>query len=186
MIEIPALWLPIVVSAVAVFMVSSILHMVLKYHAADYKRIPNEAETLAALGKAQLAPGYYNFPYCDSMKEMGTPEGLEKFRRGPVGMLTLFPNQPMNMGKTLGLWFGYCLLVSVFLAYLAGRTLAPGIEYLAVFRFVGTAAFLAYGINCIVNSIWAGIPWSNTARSLFDGLVYACVTAGCFGWLWPR
>ncbi len=186
MITIAALWMPIVVAGVAVFFVSSILHMVLKYHAADYKKIPNEAEALAGLAKAALPPGYYMFPACESMKEMGTPEGIEKFRRGPVGTLTLLPNAPMAMGKTLGQWFVYCLVVSFFLAYLAGRTLAPGIDYLVVFRFVGTAAFLAYGVGNIVNSIWMGVPWSNTLRAVFDGLVYALVTGGCFGWLWPR
>ena len=186
MITIAALWMPIVVSGVAVFFVSSILHMVLKYHAADYKKIPNEAEALAGLAKAALPPGYYMFPACESMKEMGTPEGIEKFRRGPVGTLTLLPNAPMAMGKTLGLWFVYCLVVSFFLAYLAGRTLAPGIDYLVVFRFVGTAAFLAYGVGSIVNSIWMGMPWSNTVRAVCDGLIYALVTGGCFGWLWPR
>lgn len=186
MISIAELWMPIVVSAVAVFVVSSILHMVLQYHRADYKRIPNESEALAGIAKANLAPGYYQFPSCDSMKEMGAPEMQEKFRRGPVGMLTVMPNGPMSMGKYLGGWFVYCLLVSFFLAYLAGRTLAPGIDYLVVFRVVGTAAFLAYGLSNIVNSIWAGVPWSNTVRATIDGLIYALVTAGCFGWLWPR
>lgn len=186
MIAISALWMPIVLAAVAVFVVSSILHMVLQYHRADYKKIPNEAEALAGLAKAALPPGYYNFPYCESMKEMGSPEGLEKLRRGPVGMLTILPNGPMSMGKYLGSWFVYCLVVSFFLAYLAGRTLAPGIDYLIVFRFVGTAAFLAYGLGNVVNSIWMGVPWSNTVRAVFDGLIYALVTGGCFGWLWPR
>jgi len=185
-IALPALWMPIVLAAVAVFLVSSILHMVLKYHRADYKKVPNEAEVLAGLSKAQLPPGYYHFPYCDSMKEMGTPEGIEKFRRGPVGTLTLLPNAPMAMGKTLGLWFVYCLVVSFFVAYLASRTLDPGISYLAVFRVVGATAFMAYGVGQLVSSIWMGVPWSNTLRAVFDGLLYALVTGGCFGWLWPR
>lgn len=186
LVSIAALWMPIVLAGVAVFVVSSILHMVLQYHRADYKKIPNEAEVLAGLAKAALPPGYYHFPYCDSMKEMGTPEGLEKLRRGPVGTITLLPNAPMAMGKTLGTWFVYCLVVSFFAAYIAGRTLAPGIDYLIVFRFVGTVTFMAYGVGQIVNSIWMGMPWSNTLRAVFDGLVYALVTGGCFGWLWPR
>lgn len=186
MISIPELWLPIVASGAVVFIVSSILHMVLPFHRADYKRIPNETDALAGIAKANLAPGYYNFPSCESMKEMGNPEMQEKFRRGPVGMLTILPNGPMSMGKYLGGWFVYCLVVSLFVAYLAGRTLAPGIDYLVVFRFVGAAAFLAYGLGGIVNSIWMGIPWSNTIRGTIDGLIYALVSGGCFGWLWPR
>lgn len=120
------------------------------------------------------------------MKEMGTPEGLEKLRRGPVGTITLLPNRPINMGKLLGLWFVYILIVSLFVGYLAGRTLASGADYLTVFRFAGAAAFLAYGVGQLVDSIWKGMPWSNTLRAMADGLVYSLVTAGTFGWLWPR
>ena len=186
MISLPALWMPIVLSAVAVFIVSSVVHMVLGYHKADYKKIPNEAETLAGLAKAGLPPGYYHFPHCDSMKEMGSPEHLEKLRRGPVGFLALAPNGPTSMGKYLGLWFVYCLIVSYFTAYLASRSIPNGLDYLHVFRFVGTTAFMAYGVSCLVDSIWRTMPWSNTFRSMFDGLLYSLVTAGVFGWLWPR
>lgn len=186
MITITALWMPIVLSAVAVFLVSSVLHMALKYHQADYKRIPNEEEALAGIRKAGLSPGYYHFPYCESMKEMGTPETAEKMRRGPVGMLTLMPNGPMSMSKPLTIWFIYSLVVSLFVAYLAGRTVASGADYLAVFRVAGATAFLAYGLGQLVDSIWKGMPWSNTLRAVFDGLVYSLVTAGFFGWLWPR
>ena len=186
MVPIPELWLPIVLSAVFVFVVSSIAHMVLKYHKADYKQIPDQDEALAGIAKAGLAPGYYHFPYFAEMKDCNTPEAKARFERGPNGMLTVLPNGGMNLGKFLGTWFVYTLVVSFFLAYLAGRTMAPGVDYLAVFRFVGTAAFMAYGLSCVVNSIWMGIPWSNTIRHMFDGLLYALVTAGTFGWLWPR
>jgi hypothetical protein len=186
MVTLSALWLPIVLSAVAVFIVSSIAHMVLKYHRADYKQIPNQDEALAGIAKASLPPGQYHFPYFAEMKDCATPEAIERFKRGPNGMLIVMPNGPMNMGKFLGLWFVYCLIVSLFVAYLASVVLAPGIEYLKVFRVVGTAAFLAYCVSCIVDSIWKAQPWSNTFRHMFDGLLYALVTAGVFGWLWPR
>lgn len=35
------------------------------------------------------------------------------------------------------------------------------------------------------NSIWYKRKWSSTLKSMADGLVYALVTAGTFGWLWP-
>jgi hypothetical protein len=117
---------------------------------------------------------------------MGTPEMQEKYRRGPVGHLTVMPSGRPNMGKYLGLWFGYSLVVGVFVAYLSGRTLEMGAQYLAVFRVAGTTAFMAYGLANLVDSIWRGAPWSNTVRAVVDGLVYALVTAGAFGWLWPR
>ena len=185
MIPILDLWLPVVVAAVLVFVVSSILHMALTYHRRDYKQLPNEAETLETLRRGGIPPGFYFFPYAAGGKEMKTPEVQERFRQGPVGFLVARPAGPPAMGKHLALWFGYCLLVGIFVAYLAGRTLAPGTEYLEVFRVAGTAAFLAYGIGQIVNSIWMGIPWGNTLRAVIDGLVYALLTAGVFGWLWP-
>ncbi len=186
MVPILDLWMPIVLAAVLVFLVSSILHMVLTYHRADYKRLPDEAGTAEVLRRSGIAPGFYSFPYCTSNKEMGTPEMQEKLRQGPVGLLILRPSGLPNMGKYLATWFAFCLLVSVFVAYLAGRTLGPGTDYLQVFRVAGTTAFMAYGVGQIVNSIWHGYPWGNTVRALLDGLVYALMTAGAFGWLWPR
>ena len=186
MVPILALWLPIVVAAVLVFVVSSFVHMALRYHASDYRPLPKEDETLAALGSAGVTPGFYTFPYCKTPKEMGSPEMVEKYKRGPVGHLTVFPNGAPVMVKFLGLWFGYCLLVGVFIAYLAGRTLTAGTDYLHVFRVTGAVAFMAYGVGQLVNSIWRGQPWSVTVKDVFDGLVYSLVTAGAFGWLWPR
>jgi hypothetical protein len=184
MVSLLALWLPIVVSAVFVFLVSSVLHMALKYHKADYRQIPDEARRIAEL--RGLAPGYYVFPYCSDMKEMGSPEMLAKYQNGPCGMLTIGPSGPPSMGKPLGLWFLYSLLVSLFAAYLASFTLGESTPYLMVFRVVGTASFMAYGLAPMVDSIWKGMPWGNTLRAMFDGLLYALVTAGTFGWLWPR
>jgi len=184
MVPLMSLWIPIVVSAVFVFVVSSILHMALKYHKADYKALPDEARQIEAL--RGLAPGYYHFPHCEEMKEMGSPEMLAKFKSGPNGILAIVPNGAPNMGKYLGLWFVFCLLVSFFTAYIAGHTVAPGTDYLAVFRVVGATAFMSYGLANMVGPIWAGIPWSNAIRGMVDGLIYALVTAGTFGWLWPH
>jgi len=45
---------------------------------------------------------------------------------------------------------------------------------------------MSYGLGPIVNAIWKGQPWSVTLKEIFDGLVYGLLTAGTFGWLWPR
>ena len=170
---------------VIVFVASSIIHMVLKYHVSDYRQLPEEDKLLAALRPAGLAPGLYHFPYC-SHKDMNSPAMQEKFKQGPVGFLTLYPNGPVAMPKFLGMWFAYCLLIGVFVAYLTGRTVMPSAPYLAVFRVAGTAAFLAFGLGPLVNGIWKGQPWSMVFKEAFDGLVYSLLTAATFGWLWPR
>jgi hypothetical protein len=185
MVSLFALWLPILLSAVIVFVASSIIHMVLPYHRSDYKQLPDEDKLRAALRSAGLQPGLYHFPFC-THKEMNTPAAQEKFKEGPVGFVTIFPSGPPNMPKFLGLWFVYCLILGVFTAYLTGRTVAFGAHYRVVFRVVGTAAFMAYGLGPLVNGIWKGQPWSVVFKEAFDGLVYALLTAGTFGWLWPR
>ena len=180
-----ALWLPIVVSAVIVFVASSIMHTLLPYHRGDYKQLPDEDKSLSALRSAGLKRDLYVFPY-GTHKEMKSPAMIEKYKQGPVGMMIIFPIGPPVMGKFLGLWFGYCLLISFFVAYLAAHTVAPGTYYLAVFRVVGTTAFLAYGLGPLANVIWKGYPWSFVLKEVIDGLIYALLTAGTFGWLWPK
>lgn len=186
MVTLGALWLPIVVAAVLVFVVSSLVHMVVGWHKRDYRPLPAEEQVLEALRANPLAPGLYMFPYCPSHQDMGKPEMSAKFVKGPVGHLTVIPSGAPAMGAYLAQWFAYCLLVGVFVAYLAGHTLAAGTPYLTVFRVTGTAAFLAYGLSQLVDSIWKGQPGGNTFRHVVDGLCYALVTAGAFGWLWPR
>ena len=185
MVSLTALWLPIVLSAVAVFLASSIIHMAFKYHNSEYRRLPQEDAILEAIRSGGAGPGFYAFPYAGDMKEMATPEMQEKYAKGPVGTVNLNPNGPPVMGKALGLWFAYCLASGFFAAYLASRTLDPGTHYLQVFRVVGCASFMAYAFAHFSDAIWRQKPWSMTIKHVFDGLVYALLTAGIFGWLWP-
>lgn len=186
MVPITALWLPILLSAVIVFVASSILHMVLPYHKSDYRKLPEEDRVVDALRAAGVTPGpAYHFPHT-THKEMKSPEVVEKFKRGPIGLLTVIPSGAPAMGKYLGLWFVYCVMIGFLVAYMTGRTRLPGAQYLEVFRVAGTTAFIAYGLGQIQDSIWKGQTWGVTAKHVFDGLLYALLTAGTFGWLWPR
>jgi hypothetical protein len=185
MVSLSALWGAIVLSAVIVFVASSIMHMVLPYHKTNYKKLPDENKVTAALRASGIGRGLYVFPFCE-MKEMKSPEMVEKYKQGPVGTITIMPSGPPALPKFMGQWFGFCLLVNFFVAYLAAHTVALGTPYPAVFRVVGTAAFLAYGLGVLPNGIWKGQMWSMTLKEAIDGLVYALLTAGTFGWLWPR
>jgi hypothetical protein len=185
MVPLASLWLPIVLSAVIVFIASSIMHMLLTYHRSDYSRLPDEDKFLAFLRPSNLKRGLYVFPYC-LPKDMKSPAMIEKYKQGPVGFLMIMPSGPPAMPKFLAQWFGFCLLVSFFVAYLTGHTVAEGARYLAVFRVAGTAAFMAYGLGNITNGIWRGQTWSTVIKEVIDGLIYALLTAGVFGWLWPR
>jgi hypothetical protein len=185
MVSLAALWLPIVVAAVIVFVASSIMHMVLPYHRSDYSPLPDEDKVRATLRALNLKRGLYVFPFC-THKDMKSPETMEKYKEGPVGFLTILPSGPPAMPKFLGLWFLFCLVVGFFVAYLTAHTVPAGAHYLKVFRVAGTAAFLAYGLGHLSNGIWKGMKWSTTLKEVFDGLVYGLLTAGAFGWLWPR
>ena len=177
------LWLPILLSAVFVFVASSVFHMVIQVHKGDYSQLPDEDRILAAMRDGRIARGTYMFPYCTSMKEMQNEELIAKWKRGPVGMMTVMDNGPFRMGKALGLWFGYCILVSIFAAYFTSFTLAPGAGYLETFRVAGTAAVLGYSVGVIPGSIWEGKSWLVSGKFMLEGLVYGLLTAGAFGWL---
>jgi hypothetical protein len=185
MIPVISLSIPILLSAVIVFVVSSIIHMMLTYHRTDFGKVPNEEEVMDALRKFNIPPGEYVIPCAGSPKEMGTPEFIEKTTKGPVAFMTVMKSGPPSMVKNLVQWFIYCIVIGIFAAYITGRALGPGADYLAVFRFVGCTAFIGYALALLQNSIWYKRPWSTTLKSTFDGLVYALMTAGTFGWLWP-
>lgn len=180
-----ALWLPILLSSVFVFLVSSVIHMALPWHKGDYSKVPNEDKVMDALRPFAIPPGDYMMPRASSMKDMSSPEFTEKMKKGPVMIFTVVPNGPATMGKSLTLWFLYSVLVGFFAAYLTGRTLSAGADYLEVFRYIGTTAFLGYSLALLQTSIWYRRAWSTTIKSMIDGLIYALVTAGVFGWLWP-
>ncbi len=186
MVPLLSLWLPIVLSAAFVFVASSIIHMVLGYHKNEWKKVPDQDRVMDALRPFGLAPGEYMLPRCDSMKEMGEPAFVDRLKKGPVLMMTVLPNGPMGMGKSLAGWFVYCLVVSVFAAYISGRALGPGAHYLSVFRFAGATAFVGYALALWQNTIWYKRACATTLKANLDGLIYAFLTAGTFGWLWPK
>ena len=186
MVSLGALWLPVLLSAVLVFVISFLVHMVLRYHRSDYQPLPNEEAVRAAIRSGNPAPAQYVIPYCSDPKEMQAPDMQRKYIEGPVAVLNLKRPAPPSMGPYLAQWFVFTLVVSFFVAYVAAHTLAPGTVYLEVFRVVGTVAFLAYAAGQFPAAIWMGKPWSVAWKEGFDGLLYGLVTAGTFGWLWPR
>ena len=181
-----ALWLPILLSAVFVFITSSIVHMVLRYHASDYTRLPDEDAVRAAIRSGSPGPAQYILPYCGTMKEMQTPEMQQKFVEGPVAVLNLRRPGPPSMGPSLAQWFIFSLVVSALVAYVASHSLPPDAPGRNIFRVVGVTAFLAYAAGQIPAAIWMGKPWSVAWKEVFDGVLYAAVTAAAFYWLWPR
>lgn len=185
MVPLLDLWLPILLSAVAVFVVSSLVHMALPIHKGDMKKLPGEEAVLAALRAQGVEAGAYMFPCAGSMKEMGTPEMLAKLNQGPVGNMVVLPRGAWSMGKSLGQWFVLSLVIGALSGYLAGITLGPGASAMTVFRLTSTAALLAYGFSHVQDSIWKGLSWRISSKFFLDGLAYALATGAVFAWLWP-
>jgi len=185
MVSIVSLWLPILLSAVFVFVLSSIIHMLLPYHRSDYSKVPDEGGVMDALRPFNIPPGDYSVPRASSMKDMNSPEFAGKLEKGPVLMMTVLKSGKQSMTVSLIQWFLFSIIVGIFAAYVSGRALEAGAHYLQVFRFVGVTSFLAYTLAGWQQSIWYKYKWSTTLKNTFDGLLYAFVTAGTFGWLWP-
>jgi hypothetical protein len=183
MVTILSLWLAILLSAVVVWIASFIVWAVLPHHQSDYKGLPNEESVLQAL--TPLPPGQYNIPHLVSREELNQPEVVKKFEEGPTGFLTIAPRGVPSMGKGMALSFVYNLVISLFVAYVASRTLTADISSLGVFRVTGTVAWLAYGWAVIPDAVWFGKPWGAVGKHLGDALIYSLITAGIFGWLWP-
>ena len=174
---------PIVLAVVLVFVASSVIHMVVKWHNPDYRKVPDEPAARMAL--KGLPPGEYIVPHCLDPKQMAEPDMARKIAEGPALMIWARKPGPMQLGPFLGRWVLYTLAVSCMVAYIARAVLPPGTDYLKVFQIVGATAWLAYSWQGPADSIWKGKPWAATGRYFVDGLVYASLTAGAFAWRWP-
>jgi len=184
MVSLASLWIPILLSAVAVFLVSFLIHMVLPYHRSDYGKVPFEDSVMDALRKFGIAPGDYMIPCAGGPEAMKSPEFKEKLKRGPVALMTVMTGG-FSMGRRLAQWFVYLIVVGVFAALVACGTLAPGADRHTVFHTIALVAFAGYGLALWQNSIWYSRSWKTTLKSNFDALVYALLTGAIFVWLWP-
>lgn len=186
MVDWSQLLLPILLSTALVFVASSLIHMVLKFHDPEYLKLSNEDEVRAVVRAGSPSPGQYVIPQCSHGKGPPAPETLKKFEEGPVAVVYVRPTGMVKLGPFLGKWIVYVAVVSALTAYVARSVLHPGEPYLNVFRLVGATAWLAYGWQSPADSIWMGKPWIVTVKFLADALVFALLTAGTFAWLWPR
>lgn len=186
MISLSALWLPILVAAVIVFVASSVIHMAPLWHRNDFPRMPREEEVLKALRPLAIPAGDYFVPRPGNREAMKSPEYQEKLTKGPIAVMTVLPNGMFNMTKNLVQWFIFLVVVGFFVAYITSRALGAGAPYLKVFQIAGATAFIGYSLALCELSIWYRRSWGLTLKAAFDGLIYASLTAGTFGWLWPH
>jgi len=179
--SIMTLWQPILLSAVLAFIAGAVIWMAMPWHKNDWQKTPDEEAARKALHS--LAPGQYSIPRCPDQAAYKDPIWQKKFEDGPVAFISVVPSGLPVMGPKLAMMFAYNLAVAIVCAYFVSRTLAPGAEYLTLFRVSGAVAFVAYGMAYVQESIWFGRPWSATIKTFIDALIYSMLTGGAFGWL---
>jgi hypothetical protein len=185
-ISLAQLWLPVVLAAVLIFVASSLIHMVFKWHNREYRPLSNEEAVRAAIRAGAPAPGQYALPHVVDMKDMKLPQVQQKFSEGPVAFLTVRPSGAIKMGKPLVLWFVYTLVVTLIAAYVAAKSLPAQASAAQILRVTSLIPFLAYVGGSIQHGIWMGKPWSSVAKEVLDGAIYAAITSLTLLSLWPR
>lgn len=176
------LWLPILLSAAAVFVLSSLMWMVLPFHKGDFQKLGAEPEFHALLRQHRPGTGRYmvGFGDCGGGGGPRTPIDPDVPRA-----LLLVQHGPLSMGRSLGAWGVHLVVVSVLVAYAGSLALGAGAAAMPVFRMTSLAALLAYGGGVVPKSIWDGVPWKSVPVALFDAAVYAAATGAIFAWRWP-
>lgn len=177
------LWMPILLSTVAVFILSFMMWMVLPHHRKDWLPTSDEDKLIADLGAQGLKGGQYNFPHCGDPATMKDPVWMEKYNKGPKGFLILMPDGPPNIPQSMIKSTVFNLLVTICVAYVATIALGTGSD--EVFRMTATVSFLAFGAALGWGPIWFGRTVRSTLMELFDAMVYALATGAIFMWLWP-
>jgi UDP-N-acetylmuramyl tripeptide synthase len=179
------LWLPILATAIGVFVASSLVHMVFKWHNSDYRKLSNEDAVRDAIRAGTPKPGQYVLPHCKDHGNLKDEAMLAKFRDGPVGHLTILRNGQPAMGPMLGKWFVLNLAVAAIAACLALQVLGLNADHHAAGHLVGMVSFLTYFGGSVQAGIWMGKPWGTVAKDLLDSLIYGTISALAFMFLWP-
>ncbi|HEX6316165.1 MAG TPA: hypothetical protein VFZ73_14945 [Gemmatimonadaceae bacterium] len=179
------LWLPILLSGVASFIISALAWIFSPHHKKDWRGLPDPDSVQAALGAQSLPVGQYALPWGRNAKAFEDPAMKERLDRGPRAFITIVPNGMPATGPMMAKAVVYNVIVSLLAAYVGWHALGPDAQYLEVFRIVGTTSIMAYTLASVPDSIWFGRPWRTFGMQVVDGIAFGLVTAGIFGWLWP-
>lgn len=174
------LWLPILVSTIAIFFASFLSWMVVGLHEKDWVKLPQEDEFMASVRTLDIPQGNYIYPGTITTKETNDPAFQQKYQTGPRGTLQVYPL--VNMGRNLGLTFLFFLGCNVTFAYLASFALTPEEDFITVFRFVATIALLTFLGSIVQHAIWFRI---RIAGHIIESIAYAVIAGAVFASMWP-
>ena len=179
------LWLPILLSAAAVWFISLIVWMALPHHKQDFIGLPDEDGFMDYIRRSGIKPGNYVFPDFRGREAMKSEKIQKALEEGPVGHLSVWQT-PVTMGGKMVATFIIYLVVSTLIAYLTRVALPGPAEFAKVFQIAATAGILAYSFSFIPNALWFGAYKRTIIASFIDGIVYGLITGAIFAWRWPH
>ena len=179
------LWLPILHSATAIWIISSIVGMALPHHKQDFIDLPDEDSFMDYIRRSGIKPGNYVFPDFRDREAMKSQKVEKALKEGPVGHLSVW-QPPVTMGDKLVATFIVYLVVSILIAYLTRVALPGPADFAKVFQVAATAGILAYSFSFIPNALWFGSYTRTIVASFIDGIAYGCITGALFAWRWPH
>lgn len=184
-VSLTSLWLPILVSAIGVFVGSFLMWMILPHHKKDWGKVADEDGLMDTLRAQGVKTGQYVFPCAETSAQMNDPEFQKRYARGPTGTMIIRPSGGFNMGTSLAQSFGFNVIISIFVAYVASITLAPAASGMQIFRLTSVVAFMGYAGALGWGVIWWSRTWTSTIKEMLDGLFYGLLTGAVFFLLWP-
>jgi hypothetical protein len=179
------LWLPILLSAAIVWVISAVVWMALPHHKRDFIALPDEDGLMEYLRKNGIQPGNYVFPDFRDPKVMKSEKTQKALNEGPVGHLSVWQT-PLTMGGKMVATFIVYLVVSTLIAYLTRVALPGPAPFTKVLQVAGTAGILAYCFSFIPNAVWFGSYKRTIVANFVDGIVYGLITGAIFAWRWPQ
>ena len=181
------LWIPILVSAAAVWIASALAWMIVGHHKNDNPALPNEQEVIDTIKGWNLPPGEYMFPdfrRCKGMTKEQKQAMYENMQKSPMGILRVWGK--ISMGGNMLWTFVVCLVVSTLIAYLGWSALPhAGSSFAHTFQVLGTAGILAYCFASFPGDIWFQRSRRAMTTNFIDGVVFGLITGAVFAWLWP-
>jgi hypothetical protein len=179
------LWLPILLSAAAVWFWAFLSWAILPIHRRDHGPLPDEEALLRYLRELNLPPGAYGFPHAKDSAQHKDPAFVEKWKAGPTGMLNVL-DPKAGMGMNMLLTFIVYLIVSLLIGYIGWAAGLPrGADFWSIFRVLGTAGILAYTFAFLPSMIWFQATPNAKLAGIMDGLISGVVTGLIFAALWP-
>lgn len=185
MTPLTSLLLPILVAAVAVFILSMVVMQLMPWHKRDWDNVPNDDAVIAAIRELGIEPGDYIVPSARLADGSRNPDFVDKWAKGPSVTMTVIPPSA-NMGRYMGQWFAFTLLVAVIAGWITNSIVGASRNEHAVFHYGAILTFLCYSLGAWPLSIWYHRKWSTAFKSALDALLYGVVTGIVFSWLWPR